>query len=480
MIASKTNTSPAHRFSHAAATWYNQIFLFGGTQEETISGRVELSDFLQYNGITGDWKQAEVRFGGSSVTLEHRQKTCLPSERSLHTIIVREKRHHMKLRVNSQYKVILFGGVRTISDPLNDIWEWDFRTKRWREVVVERHDVFKDDSEGGFSKYQPLIGEPLRISSNEKNISLKKKDSSLNLFTDNPTISSKKKEKSNFNPEKGIGKVFGHSSIYYEPWDAMLTYGGWRSSEIYGLFFRTLKPDIEWKLSIARWKIIKRTNNVIDDRFRKSPVARRFQSMVLYDNCLIIFGGVDYFDKFRNDAWSFSLNDKVWTEIVCGGNVPPPTSQHAACLLHHLPEMIIFGGTSQAKSIYKLNLNTRIWVEIEWKSPIYPSPRLSHTMNCLNNGDIILVGGYRSYKDRTPESWLIQSSYNLEFKSNLTKIGTLFSDVEVKFLIDDRDFELKTDNSDHSEIDKCTELIRKLRSKRVKRDSLLYRPGMCS
>jgi len=53
------------------------------------------------------------------------------------------------------------------------------------------------------------------------------------------------------------------------------------------------------------------------------------------------FGGKSN-KHYYNDAWSFDISTREWTELQCTGSIPSPRASHAAVLVDDL--MYVFGG----------------------------------------------------------------------------------------------------------------------------------------
>ena len=53
------------------------------------------------------------------------------------------------------------------------------------------------------------------------------------------------------------------------------------------------------------------------------------------------FGGFGGQHDF-NDAWSFNISTRKWTELQCTGSIPSPRSGHTAVLVNDV--MYVFGG----------------------------------------------------------------------------------------------------------------------------------------
>jgi len=72
------------------------------------------------------------------------------------------------------------------------------------------------------------------------------------------------------------------------------------------------------------------------------------------------FGGRGSIQNF-NDAWSFDISTRKWTELQCTGSIPSPRACHSAVLVDDV--MYVFGGRSQygayLSDLTALNLSSK-------------------------------------------------------------------------------------------------------------------------
>ena len=85
------------------------------------------------------------------------------------------------------------------------------------------------------------------------------------------------------------------------------------------------------------------------------PPLGRFGHTAIYDpihNRMLVFGGVDGYNDYRNDVWELSLDGlPSWRQLSPSGMVPVARLGHSAIYDPTGQRMLIFGGTSSSYSI---------------------------------------------------------------------------------------------------------------------------------
>ncbi|KAK3739855.1 hypothetical protein QZH41_009102, partial [Actinostola sp. cb2023] len=106
---------------------------------------------------------------------------------------------------------------------------------------------------------------------------------------------------------------------------------------VYGGYSLTDKPFnnlVRYSFSRNIWEIVVSSSNSSDE-----PSSRYGHSLVVYNNSLIIFGGIVK-GRTVNELWSFSVITRLWTSKA--SSVPMPVSGHTATIVN--TKMIVLFG----------------------------------------------------------------------------------------------------------------------------------------
>lgn len=117
---------------------------------------------------------------------------------------------------------------------------------------------------------------------------------------------------------------------------------------------------------------------------------------------LWVFGGEfasptqSQFYHYR-DLWVYQIANKKWEKIMAPGG---PSARSGHRMVHNKKQLFVFGGFHDNLRDYKyfndvhcFNLETYKWVKIE-ASGTPPAPRSGCNMIALNDGKILIYGGY--------------------------------------------------------------------------------------
>ena len=81
--------------------------------------------------------------------------------------------------------------------------------------------------------------------------------------------------------------------------------------------------------------------------------------MVIY-----LFGGQDETCATLNDLWAFDIKNETWTLVEQSGNIPNGRSGHSLNLYQN--HLVLFGGiievTKESNELYIFNLQTKTWI----------------------------------------------------------------------------------------------------------------------
>ena len=146
----------------------------------------------------------------------------------------------------------------------------------------------------------------------------------------------------------------------------------------------------------------------------KLPKKRSYQSSVIFDGKLYIYGGEDikegkfedlqyldldeFFDHEEKDLEDKEVDDEEhyrWKTVTTTGDKPGPLAHHKACI--HNQCMYLIGGLdgvgNNNPNFYSLDMNTFKWTKIEADEA--PEPRDDHSI-CVDEDKLFVFGGFVS------------------------------------------------------------------------------------
>jgi hypothetical protein len=149
-----------------------------------------------------------------------------------------------------------------------------------------------------------------------------------------------------------------HSACLYEDGTAawMIVFGGFsigeRTNNVYSL-----------NLNTEKWKLAQTT---------KGPEPRSNHSAVIFQDRMYIFGGISEEGEKINELWRLDLRTYVWENLKCNGDIPSGRSGQSAIVYNE--HMILFGGmkdiTKETNDMYSYNFFTSTWVMFQYEHQI--------------------------------------------------------------------------------------------------------------
>lgn len=182
------------------------------------------------------------------------------------------------------------------------------------------------------------------------------------------------------------------------PNNEFLLFGGeycdGESTKVYNELYR-------WNIDKNEWKVIESLN---------TPSPRCSHQAVFFKDKVYIFGGeyatLDQFHHYR-DMWALDLKTNVWEEIATTKDGPSARSGHRMVVWRNC--IILFGGFYEAlrevkwfADLYIFSLSERKWIEVPSK-PYVPAPRArsGFLMTVHPSDDAVFVfGGYSKEKNK--------------------------------------------------------------------------------
>ncbi|KAF0685977.1 Aste57867_22180 [Aphanomyces stellatus] len=162
---------------------------------------------------------------------------------------------------------------------------------------------------------------------------------------------------------------------------------------------------------------------VHDGHSSQAPCNRSEATAVLYDDSMIVFGGVRYGDGTApmftqpkidlNDLWAFDFESKTWMEIEPASDTrpPPPRFGHAASVIavDVMAHMAVFGGRQMIQGdswgmlsdLWLLNFETLAWRQLVAQ----PAFKRAYTSLVSRHSALYLFGGY--YRSELSQSGFV-------------------------------------------------------------------------
>lgn len=186
-----------------------------------------------------------------------------------------------------------------------------------------------------------------------------------------------------------------HSAVVDEPNSQMLVFGGFQEGE------RT-NDTLIYNLKTNVWAKVKLPDNA------PRPCPRSGHAAVVFNNSMYVFGGKADNSVKLNDLWAFNIQSQAWTRLNPVDEVRPETrSGHTACLYENF--ILIFGGifevTRELNDVYAFSLAQKRWIVLSQDSG---SPVKRKT---------ITKDGLRDLSPKLRESTPLKDSTNVEATS---------------------------------------------------------------
>ena len=138
-----------------------------------------------------------------------------------------------------------------------------------------------------------------------------------------------------------------HSMVYSNINKKVYLFGGWNCSD---------QLNDLWCLDDGwDWSIVTVSGNI--------PSGRRGHTACIFQNNMIIFGGLYGLSKYLNELYLFDIVTSSWSLQTCLGDIPSPRAWHTSTIIGKF--MVVFGGTAGRTSfyddVYVLNLENFVW-----------------------------------------------------------------------------------------------------------------------
>lgn len=191
----------------------------------------------------------------------------------------------------------------------------------------------------------------------------------------------------------GFSKRVGHAAVYHEDTDSLWVYGGYDLNT-------PLDDLIQYSFETDEWTHINPNGSV-------KPSGRYRHIMELYENHLLVFGGVLANGSYSNELWSFDLTTLAWELLPPGtDSVPPGLAHHSSCIVEY-SYLVVIGGESEENSflgtVYKYDLQLQQgWEEITPRGGIGNQVKLRDHSSVYHydTKSIIVFGGLQPSQNR--------------------------------------------------------------------------------
>eukprot|EP01091_Cochliopodium_minus_P011563 TRINITY_DN3311_c0_g2_i2.p1 TRINITY_DN3311_c0_g2~~TRINITY_DN3311_c0_g2_i2.p1 ORF type:complete len:925 (-),score=275.28 TRINITY_DN3311_c0_g2_i2:403-3177(-) len=160
-----------------------------------------------------------------------------------------------------------------------------------------------------------------------------------------------------------------------------------------------------------------------EDKYKGTPPSPRVgHSAIAYENKIYIFGGEGPFKEQFNEIFCYDITTLTWSKIQSLGSLPTPRSYHTATLFND--QMIIFGGVCEDNQIFDtihcLNLKTNMWSQYGMLNA-GPNACYGHT-SVIHDNSLVIYGGVT---ERGPTNHI----YIFNFESNKWNKGSAYNKV---------------------------------------------------
>jgi len=150
------------------------------------------------------------------------------------------------------------------------------------------------------------------------------------------------------------------------------------------------------------------------------PINRNSFSQVLFNDKIIIFGGVSYnddgsVDAYYNDIWQYDIPSQTWTELESENG---PEARSGSFAVIYNDKMIVYGGSAFIDNddntdfydLWQYNIEDQTWEELQSTDDPLQSPDLPyndiHYFSIINGSNMIAIHSYSIWSySLTTNNW---------------------------------------------------------------------------
>ena len=131
-----------------------------------------------------------------------------------------------------------------------------------------------------------------------------------------------------------------------------------------------------------------------------APCARSGHSASVFNGNMYVFGGKNDSSEKLNDLWLFNIADKKWIEIEAEGEVPFERSGHSSDIYEDY--LVIFGGiwdvTKELNDLHLYSFSRNMWMTVQ-ASANSPTIGRSPVRGALTASGAAMTQGFNMARD---------------------------------------------------------------------------------
>lgn len=293
-----------------------------------IAPNVSLSDRIRMASVNSTLNhQIHSASSSNCFSLQNDPYACL------HGNINLDRMYHTCNYIPELDKMIVFGGGGGEDNIfLNDVWQYDLRTREWRQLspcIDVNHQKYPQ-------KHVPM----------PRNL-----HSSCVRF-----IGHEHQEYDNDSDESDDsddGQIHSGSPIY-----SIVIFGGWNGS-----LQSRYNDTFEFNIHSGTWRLLDPISRKQGPTHRSAHTA----NMISRDK-MIVFGGKSAHSRL-NDVWVYNLRELYWERIETTGAFPASRAGHASTVFQNGEKLLIQGGRDFNDNLildtHVLHIRSKLWQRID-------------------------------------------------------------------------------------------------------------------
>jgi N-acetylneuraminic acid mutarotase len=179
-------------------------------------------------------------------------------------------------------------------------------------------------------------------------------------------------------------------------------------------------------MSLENTPVVQNANEWSPLQLNHPSIGREGMSMSAVDSKVIIIGGFDSANAYRNDVWAFDTADNSWTRLKAddpGGtedvNYPKKRQFHSQSTVG--TKVIVFGGEdstgARRNDVWAFETTNNSWTKLKADDPAgtvdvnYPKKRYYHSQSTVGT-KVIIFGGEDSSSAYRNDVWAFETTNN--------------------------------------------------------------------